>query len=473
MEINYTSPSLLGSRWGRQGCLLERWNIGSMPNCSLMNTPDGILRASPPHHPPQYVPACHQAGAEGSREVHLPRLMAEPAKAGLWDGHTHQTTCGVPNLLEGDPGPLPWSIFTKKVTWPTALWAPTEGRGNPRHPVLPEELLVETGGTTMLEEDQWGAATATSWPICQPESQSRSWKRDEPHDEVLWKAREAHQWVLEATHRLELNIERLRQGVESAQYQCPCSHSSSFPQSRSPDRCERSLDRCERSLSWHRLERHVTFHDPEVELISSKRSYWGPWGHFTGAQLERGNGGPLPIWRPEMVHPQDMPKTYLDLGNRMGYPPEPSIKNYKMWMDWQACQLDTPHWWAELTAIPEVEDSRKLAQKICTSSLIPAVRCEALPSQDCTVPPAPKCLTRGRFLPDDPSYQDVWWQPLLLTLVYAWMLQYWVEKVRPPTLSDYHPLAMSLVELKQHVEGHITLSKQDVFWNLGSTTHEV
>ena len=75
---------------------------------------------------------------------------------------------------------------------------------------------------------------------------------------------------------LELNIERLSQGVESTQYQCPHSCSSSHLQSRSLDRHERSLDRHERSLSQHRLERHVTFCNPEVELVSSKRSYRGP-----------------------------------------------------------------------------------------------------------------------------------------------------------------------------------------------------
>ena len=115
----------------------------------------------------------------------------------------------------------------------------------------------------------------------------------------------------------------------------------------------------------------------------------------------------MPIQRPEMVCPWEMPTTYPDIGNRMGSLLEPSIKNYEMWLDWQAHQLDTPHWWAELTAISKVEDPRKLAQKICTSFLIPAVRCKALPSQDYTMPPAPKCLTRGRFLPNDPSYQDV------------------------------------------------------------------
>ena len=131
-----------------------------------------------------------------------------------------------------------------------------------------------------------------------------------------------------------------------------------------------------------------------------------------------------------------------------------------------------PHWWAELTAIPNVEYPRKLAQEISTSFLILAVRCEALPGQDYTMPPAPKCLTRGRFLPNDPSYQDVQWQPLLLTMTYAQVLQYWAEKVRLPTLPDYRPLAMSIVELMQHVRAHVTLDKWDIFWNLGNITPE-
>ena len=86
--------------------------------------------------------------------------------------------------------------------------------------------------------------------------------------------------------------------------------------------------------------------------------------------------------------------------------------------------------------------------------------------------PHSKCLTRGRFLPKDPSYQDVWWQPLLLTLAYAHELQYRAEKVRPSTLSDYGPLVMSIVELKWQVEGHVTFSKHDIFKNLRSTTLE-
>ena len=88
------------------------------------------------------------------------------------------------------------------------------------------------------------------------------------------------------------------------------------------------------------------------------------------------------------------------------------------------------------------------------------------------MPPTPKCLSRSRFLPDNLTYQDVHWQPLLLTLAYAQVLQYWVEKVSPPTLHDYHPLVMSRAELKQQVEGHVTFSMLDIFHNLEGTVPE-
>ena len=72
------------------------------------------------------------------------------------------------------------------------------------------------------------------------------------------------------------------------------------------------------------------------------------------------------------------------------------------------------------------------------------------------------------FLPNDPSYQDVCWQPLLLTVAYTQALQYWAEKFRPPVHPDYCPLAMSVVELVQHVKEHITFYKQDVLQGLGT-----
>ena len=46
------------------------------------------------------------------------------------------------------------------------------------------------------------------------------------------------------------------------------------------------------------------------------------------------------------------------------------------------------------------------------------------------------------------------------------------KKVRPPTLNDYCPLVMNVVELRQHMGRYITFNKWDVFQNLGSTIPE-
>ena len=76
------------------------------------------------------------------------------------------------------------------------------------------------------------------------------------------------------------------------------------------------------------------------------------------------------------------------------------------------------------------------------------------------------------FLPNNLSYQDIWQQPLLLTMAYGWALQYWVEKFRLPVHPDYHPLAMSIVELMQHVKEQVTFYKWDVLEGLGRIAWE-
>ena len=105
---------------------------------------------------------------------------------------------------------------------------------------------------------------------------------------------------------LECDIKRLSWGVEDAQYPCPHSHSSSHPWSK-------SLDRHLRSPSRHRLERRVTFQEPEVEPDSSERPYRGPWGCSFGIHLEESNGVPPSAQRQETVHPLEMPIAYPDI----------------------------------------------------------------------------------------------------------------------------------------------------------------
>ena len=123
--------------------------------------------------------------------------------------------------------------------------------------------------------------------------------------------------------------------------------------------------------------------------------------------------------RQENTHPPGRPVTYLIDKSRGNYPSEPSIKDVETWLGWWACQLDTPCWWIDLTAIPGVEDPRKLAQKIWASFSIPAVRSKVFLGQGYTAPLAPKCLTQNVFLLDELSYQDIQQQPFLLTVAYA------------------------------------------------------
>ena len=106
--------------------------------------------------------------------------------------------------------------------------------------------------------------------------------------------------------------------------------------------------------------------------------------------LEDSDGVPPFAQRQETVCPLDVPITYPDVGGRGSYLPEPSIRNVKGWLDWQASQLDMPHWWVELTTISNMENLKRLAWKICDSFSILAVRCETFPSQEDTVLPAPK-----------------------------------------------------------------------------------
>ena len=77
--------------------------------------------------------------------------------------------------------------------------------------------LQREEGTAMSEESQRGASAATLQPSHQTRSHSQFQGRDYQHDEALWEAREAHQWVLEAACMFEFNIDRLSQEVDGIQ----------------------------------------------------------------------------------------------------------------------------------------------------------------------------------------------------------------------------------------------------------------
>ena len=218
------------------------------------------------------------------------------------------------------------------------------------------------------KEDTWG-------PVDKPWSRPR--RREDPYEEALWEARAACQRVLEAAQVLESDIERLSWRMRDAQQTHPRSHSRICPQSHSLDRWPRSSSR-----PWQ--ERRVTFWEPEVEP------------------------DPDDSQRQENTHPSGGSVAYPNAKSRGNCLSEPSIKDVETWIDWQAHQLDMPCWWTELTAIPGVEDPKKLTWKIQASFLIPSVRSQVFPGQGYTAPPAPKYLTQNVFLLDElSSYQDV------------------------------------------------------------------
>ena len=116
----------------------------------------------------------------------------------------------------------------------------------------------------------------------------------------------------------------------------------------------------------------MTFHKPVEGSPSNERPQTEPQEHLTRGQLEEGNLCPLPTLRPDLECFLKMPMTSKGMRGRQGYLPEPLIKNHDLWLGWQAHQLDTPHWWEELTTILEAGNVKMLAQKIWISFDTPA-----------------------------------------------------------------------------------------------------
>ena len=126
--------------------------------------------------------------------------------------------------------------------------------------------------------------------------------------------------------------------------------------------------------------------DPARELL----------GQVTSRELEEDNLGPPPILKPGLDSFLEALTPMWGAGDRCNPQPEPSIKNYEVWLEWQACQANISDWWGELVAIPNAGDPERLAWKSYSSFKIPQVRNKALRgSNSYTVPPAPNA-SEGR-----------------------------------------------------------------------------
>ena len=133
-------------------------------------------------------------------------------------------------------------------------------------------------------------------------------------------------------------------------------------------------------------------------------------------------------------------------------PPEPSVENYEVWVEWQGHHMHKPDWWEEVVAIPQAEDPWKLTRKVQTSFEIPQVRCKALQTRNNnSAPLAAKCINRKAFLPvPDPvkPCQDYREGQPWKTLAYTQALQYWVEKANLPSPGGMYLLVRFVQELR-------------------------
>ena len=138
---------------------------------------------------------------------------------------------------------------------------------------------------------------------------------------------------------------------------------------------------------------------------------------------------------------------------------EPTISNLEAWLEYQSTQIGTPMWWKELEAVLGITNQRKFARKIHMSFYILEVQSRMFSGEGYSMPPAPQSLNRGAYLPDNLTYQDVRWQPALLTVAYCRCLQSWAEKCNLPRNPDFCPLAERVETgcsqvCKYHPRGH-------------------
>ena len=211
-------------------------------------------------------------------------------------------------------------------------------------------------------------ATTREDPESEEEWQPRP-NRQEPYEESL---RAACQRALDTTKVLRGDIERLSWRTRGTSWThsrtCSSSHSRSHTRSRS------------RSQSRSHSRTHSQSHPQSGSQSRQPRS----------------PSGPPPGRRVTFREPKVEPNSK---GGVEDYLQEPSVLDVESWLEWQACQLGTPAWWSELTAIPGMKDPQKLAHKIWASFYISEVRMRAFLEQEYTVPLPPNAST------EMPSFQ--------------------------------------------------------------------
>ena len=155
------------------------------------------------------------------------------------------------------------------------------------------------------------------------------------------------------------------------------------------------------------------------------------------------------------------------VGEEKAPSPKPLVKELHRWVTWRAEACETPGWWRELLAVPEVQDCEELAQKVQASFHLPK-RVSKLNKMENyhQAPPAPLCLLKKNFLPPPDSIfacQDIREVQREKMVAYAQALQCWAEKTDLPTGGKPHLLAESVKELWEEMKCYLSFSDEEVF----------
>ena len=186
---------------------------------------------------------------------------------------------------------------------------------------------------------------------------------------------------------------------------------------------------------------------------------------------ERSEGRGSDLEKPPELKPtgasflQGLPETLDDEGKKT--PLEPAISDFGQWVPWRAERCEMPEWWAELSAMPGKEDTRKLAREVRASFGLPR-QLQELDSREAILqaPPALPCLHRKRFmLPADSIFacRDIREVHQEKVVVYTRALQYWAEQNNPPAGGEPRLLAKSIQELREEVRWYLSFTNEEVF----------
>ena len=165
-------------------------------------------------------------------------------------------------------------------------------------------------------------------------------------EQSLANIREAHKKTLATAAALEGEIERL-------------SHPLSQRWPEAGGSYERSRDcRVYRSTECKKSQCQVSFSDTPTTHPLTKENLVSTRGELAPEDLDLGE---LPELEPRVT---SFLTGSVESSEEEESPPEPPAGELHEWVMWKAEATETPSWWRELLALPEVPDCKRLAQQI-------------------------------------------------------------------------------------------------------------